>query len=80
MPPQAAEMFAFEKKTLMRKLIDMVAIANDVSIQNTTTGLLLVMIRPVFANTVNKNTEIIMNRKLVMNQAVQWTELFRPIT
>ena len=64
-------MFAFEKKTLMRKLIDMVAIANDVSIQNTTTGLLLVMIRPVFANTVNKNTEIIMNRKLVMNQAVQ---------
>ena len=73
-------MFAFEKKTLMRKLIAIVAIENEVSIQATTTGLLCVMTWPILNNTVSNSTEIVMKRRLSMNQAVQCTALPRPIT
>lgn len=70
-PPQAAEIFAFEKNTLIRKLREMVAIANDVSIQNINIGLLLVNTAPCFERAAKSAVENDMNRRLVKNQAVQ---------
>ena len=71
MPPQAAEIFAFEKKTLIRKLIDIVDIANDIRVKNTTTGLVLVKISPFVATTTKRNAGIMKNNRLVMNQDAQ---------
>ena len=58
----------------------MVAIANDVSIQNINIGLLFVNTAPCLERAAKSAVENDMNSKLVKNHAVQWTPLLRPMT
>ena len=71
MPPQAAATLALEKNTLIRKLSEMVAMANDVISQKMITGLLFLMTAPYLAMMHSKNIDTIMNMRLVINQAAQ---------
>ncbi len=70
-PPHAADTFALEKKTLMRQLKEMVAMPKDDISQKITTGLLLRRMSPTLKRMQRTTTDTSMNRRLVMNHAVQ---------